>query len=667
MKKKPKLKNNLDRKISKNIDLKEFIKRPVATKDKIKKYEEELRHEYREDQIEENLNTIYKDRQGRLIDVSRLNEKKKKSWFVRFFRFIFFLVILFSVALGAYWYFLQYNTNSESINLEVSAPDTVIAGEEFDYKIKYSNPSKVAILDLNIEVVYPENFIFLNSSKVSEERNSVWKIDYLAAGQKGEIIIKGKILAKTGSPNTIKVSMTYMPENFSSFFKKDISRTSLIDNIGFTYNLDYDNIALVAKEQKAELSFNFLPENNLDALDLVFLLPDNIEVLLPDDNELKDGLAVESATSSLLLDSQERYTWHLSNLGKEALEQKLNFNFIVNDKISETQSFTIQFYTRENDNSYLLSEKIVELKVMKSDLNLSLLVNGSKEGEAVNFGENLNYSVNFSNQGELSLEDVTIMVVIAGDFLNWSEIKDENNGEYNKNSLAWSKEHVKQLAEIAPGDEGSIDFTIPINDFSVDQIDKNFEIKSYAQFNFKSDEDIDLVNDNQSNTIINTLNSDLSFEEKILYFTEDNLPVGSGALPPKVGQTTKFRAYWQIENNLHKLNRLRVELKLPSYIEFENLVSVDKGFLNYDKKNNLISWDLEEMSTAEYLLEAQFYLSITPTLDDVDKILVISPGASLTAIDSQTSQLITKKSEATTSKLEEDEIANLSSDGRIVN
>jgi hypothetical protein len=259
------------------------------------------------------------------------------------------------------------------------------------------------------------------------------------------------------------------------------------------------------------------------------------------------------------------------------------------------------------------------------------------------------------------------MVVIDGDFLNWSEINDENGGEYNNNSIAWSKEHIEKLSEIAPGDEGTINFSLPISNFNLDDLDKSLEIKSYAQFNFKSDEDLDLGSDNQSNTVLNLINSDLEFEEKVLYFTEDNLPVGSGPLPPKVDQTTKFKAYWQISNNVHNLSQLRTELKLPSYIEFDQTVSVDKGFLNYDKQNRLVSWDIEEINTSDYLLEAQFYLSLKPVSDDVDKILVISPGASLSALDNVTNDKITKKSEATTSKLEEDEIANLSSDGRVVN
>ncbi len=666
MHRKPKLKNKISNKLKENSEFKEFVRRKVSSKDEIKKYEDDVRHEYREDQIEENLNTIYKDRKGHLIDVSRLNEKKKKSWFARLFRTLFFLIIFAILALGAYWYFFQYNTNSEVLNFSIIAPETVITGEEFNYKIEYSNLSRVGIKNLNLEVIYPENFIFLTSSMISKERNSVWEIPYLPAGEKGEIIITGKILAKTGSPNTIKLSMTYMPENFSSNFKKDISSTILVENLGFSVNVDYVNTALVAKEEKISLSFTVNSENYVDSLDLVFILPDNIEVSIPK-NENNSNDDIQSASSSLSFSSQKRHTWNIEGLGQEDVLQDLSFNFLVKDKISETQDFTLQFYARENDTSYLLAEELVNLKIMKSDLNLSLLVNDSKNGEAVNFGEDLNYSVFFSNQGEISLEDVTVMVVIDGDFLNWSEINDENGGEYNNNSIAWSKEHIEKLSEIAPGDEGTINFSLPISNFNLDDLDKSLEIKSYAQFNFKSDEDLDLGSDNQSNTVLNLINSDLEFEEKVLYFTEDNLPVGSGPLPPKVDQTTKFKAYWQISNNVHNLSQLRTELKLPSYIEFDQTVSVDKGFLNYDKQNRLVSWDIEEINTSDYLLEAQFYLSLKPVSDDVDKILVISPGASLSALDNVTNDKITKKSEATTSKLEEDEIANLSSDGRVVN
>jgi hypothetical protein len=50
----------------------------------------------------------------------------------------------------------------------------------------------------------------------------------------------------------------------------------------------------------------------------------------------------------------------------------------------------------------------------------------------------------------------------------------------------------------------------------------------------------------------------------------------------------------------------------------------------------------------------------------VDKILILSPGAKIRATDRVTSDTLNIKLDATTTKLEDDDIANLSSDGRIV-
>ncbi|MCF7820658.1 MAG: DUF11 domain-containing protein [Candidatus Pacebacteria bacterium] len=648
---------------TKSSSFKDFIKRPVASKDEIKKFEDNVKHEYREEQIEENLNTIYKDKKGRLIDVSRLNIKGKKSWWQKLMRLFFILLFLAGLAFGAYWYFFQYNFESQTLQFSVDAPESVVAGQEFVYTIKYANPSNIDLNNLNIEVVYPENFVFLDSSKPSKERNALWEIPMLKAGETGQIAVKGKIFARVGSPNTIKLSASYMPENFSSYFKEEIFATTLIDSLGFALELDYANTALVGKEQEAKLEFSLEEERYLNNLDLVFSLPENIEVTEPENIEPEEG---EKASSTLVISSKERYTWHLEGLGQENIEQALTFNYLVKDKLSDEQSFVLSLYHRENNQNYLLFEKSIDLKVMKSDLNLTLIVNGSKSGEPVNFGEELNYLVAFDNQGELAIEDVTVMVVIDSNLLDWEELKDENEGEYNNNTIAWSKEHIPALAEISPGQEGVINFSLPIKDFELEDLDKSLEVESYAQFSFKSEEE-DISLDNRSNTVVNLLNSDLKLEEKVLYFTEDNLPVGSGPLPPKVNQTTKFRGYWQISNNVHDLGQVRVELKLPTYINFEEAISATKGLLKYDDQSRVLSWEIETVKKSDYLLEAEFYLTLTPTADDYDKILVISPGASLSALDLVTEEVITKKSEATTTKLEEDEIANLSSDGRVEN
>ena len=50
----------------------------------------------------------------------------------------------------------------------------------------------------------------------------------------------------------------------------------------------------------------------------------------------------------------------------------------------------------------------------------------------------------------------------------------------------------------------------------------------------------------KSNEIVVDINTGMVFKAEARYFNDDNIAVGSGPLPPKVGETTKYRIFWNI-------------------------------------------------------------------------------------------------------------------------
>ena len=63
--------------------------------------------------------------------------------------------------------------------------------------------------------------------------------------------------------------------------------------------------------------------------------------------------------------------------------------------------------------------------------------------------------------------------------------------------------------------------------------------------------------------------------------------------------------------------------------------------------------------------DAEFNISITPSEEDRNKIMVLSSGVKATAVDTKTEDAIEKITGPKTTKLEDDDIAGLSSDGRV--
>jgi hypothetical protein len=655
-------KDNNEKKIKvrteKKSGLSDFIKRPLPSNQELNDFEDTVKESGRNEEIEQNLSDIYKDKQGKMVDVSKLKIKAKKTWWFKLIRFIFIIALLFLLLYFAYLYFYESSLDSKNLDLRLNGPESVVAGEEFVYTVEVFNASDTEILDMQLDMNYADNLIFIDSSEDTTSANNSWDLGDLEPKERLQLDITAMIIGKSASPNLSQAILTYVPGNFSSQFQETVDINTIVESQGFNVDFDYLNTALEGEIHEVSMLFAQEDENYINSFDLKIESPENIEILLP-----KEG---EGEESDLQIISNERNTYRISGFDKKYSAQELKFRYRVNEKINDEETLKFTFMQTVNNQQYVFLTKDVDLKIMKSDLNLSLMINGSKNGEPVDFGENLTYTLNYQNKGEVAIEDLTIMLVVDSDLVDFENIEDENNGVKGANTIAWSKEKIPALAEIQPEEEGSVNIILPVKEFDETYIGQDLEITSYAQFSMKENEEFDDNQDNRSNEIINELNSDLSLEETILYFNEENIPVGSGPLPPEVNETTSFRVYWQINNNLHNLEDLVVELELPEHIEYEGVKSIDTGKLNYDYDTREIIWDIEYLSTTQHNVVAEFEISIEPSGDDENKILIISPGASASAIDTVTEDTLNVKSEATTTKLEEDEIANLSSNGRIV-
>lgn len=646
--------------------LSEFIERPLPSDSEVNQFEAKIDEKLKNSgsqPAEDELLEIYEDSQGNIIDVKKITIKRGRGIFAKFFRTVFWLIILGGIAYGAYFYYNKFQSQRANLlELTTTVPAEIKSGDELLYVIDYKNLTNGAIKNIKLEVSYPENFIFIDSLPAPIMNKNTWEISNLDPKSSGTIKIKGRIINKEGQDNLFIAKANYYLDKFSTEFKRESAAVVKIKGLGFNVDFSYASTALVGEDNEINLSFsNFtaVPEK----VNLVFNFPPNME--------LSGGKATNSglATSSESVISWEKIadnTWRLSNFKAEAGTQNLLVKYKIKEKTEDQQKIVLRLEEQaENGQYYTFVEKEVLLDVVKSSLNLTLAINGDKGGRAINFGDTLNYSLNYSNKGDSPMKDVVIMAALDSDFLNWDTLRDRNNGQRKKGLITWTKAEIPNLKELPAGGEGSINFSINVVDFKESDLGKNFQIKSYAQFSIGNIEELKEGSDNKSNEIINRINSDLNFKEQIRYFDEDNVPVGDGPLPPSVGQKTSLKVYWSLTNNLHELNNLQAEYLLPSYVTFDERVKTSVGSLNYDSSNHKILWQVGRLPLTVGSASAEFNIAITPNESDRNKIMVLSDGINISALDTETQEIISQKGRAQTTKLEDDDIASLNNDGRV--
>jgi uncharacterized repeat protein (TIGR01451 family) len=605
-----------------------------------------------------------------MVDVKKMKVRHRQLLIIRLFRDLLIFAILAGAAYFSYSYFFDRSNDSNSLEFNITAPDKVLAGEEFSYKVEYHNPSKFVLTQARLEMQYPENFVVTGSSVSPQSGNYGWDLPNIDSGATVTITITGKLINKPDSVNVISGRLSYVPLNYSSVYKKEASASSVVSGPGFQVDLEYNNTAFINQDNAMNLIFSDVKNNDLGDFYLSFSLPDETNVSVASSSSSSDtASSTETASSSDLTAQKISITnaggvsWLINGLSQDLGRQEVPLSYKIGSMIDNPE-ISVQLEKRMPDGkTYIFWEKTFKPELVKSDLNLTLFLNGAKNDNAINFGDTLNYTLSYSNKGDNTFKDVVVMAALDGDFINFSSLNMEKKGEMRGTSIIWTKNEIPELAEIKPGQEGEINFSLNVLPFKEGDLGKKMTVTSYAQYGVN--DQTASGNDNKSNTIISKINSDLSLSEQIRYFNDDNQPVGSGPLPPKVAEKTGFKVYWIIKNNLHELNDTRVTYTLPSNVNWDEKSNTNVGNVSYDTVSRQVTWEIGRLPVSVYQADAEFGISITPVDDDRNKILVLSTGSTISATDTETNNIITKKTGAKTTKLEDDDIAGMSNSGRV--
>jgi hypothetical protein len=653
-------KKTIEARENKRSSLSEFIERPLPSPAEVAAFDKKVKQNSRPesgDEISDELLEIYEDANGNIIDVKKINIKKRHL-FWPVLRTILFLALIAGVLYGAYYYFIKNpRSRADLLDITIEAPKNIVAGEEFFYNLNYRNLASTNLQNIKIEITYPENFIYIDSLPNPLQNKNTWEIANLDKGGAGTIKIKGKLINKDGSDNLLLVNARYYLAGFSTEFQKETSALTSIKGLGFNADFNFASTALIGDENEIAVVFNNY-KTAPTAVSLVAAVPSNMAIV--------DIIGAKDDAKALAAEKITDDTWEITGFDQTQISQELKVKYRVAEKTADKQTITLRFEQKaENDQSYTFLEKAVELEIIKSNLNLGLSINSNKGDQPVNFEDTLNYNLTYSNEGDAPMKDLVLMAVIDGNFVDWSTLKDKYHGSRKNNVITWTKNEIPELKELAPQAVGQIDFSIKVIPFRQSDLGQNFQLTSYVQFSIGNSEELKEGSDNKSNTIVTKINSNLSFKEEIRYFDTDNVPVGAGPLPPRVGEKTSLKVYWSLRNDLHELNDLRVEYNLPSGVAFNNNAKTSVGDINYDSESNKIIWNIGRLPLSVYQAAAELNIAITPGEDDRNKIMVISNGSTAQAIDNETQATIFRGTNPQTTKLDDDDIAGLSSDGRV--
>ncbi len=590
------------------------------------------------------LKAIY-SRNGKMPDLSKL-DKKNNSRLTRFLiYFIIIAVFLSAVAWAGFLFFEPWSSrSSQSLEISIEGPDQVESGSEVEFSIKYKNNGRVPLAALEIQLNLPDTLKDLTKNPKPTQGDNTWTIGSLRPGSDGSIDFSGTIFGDVPSTSTIQAIITYRPANFNADFQ-DIETKEF-------------EIKTTVFEGKIEGPDKTVPGEKVE---YTFMLKNNGKLTQ------KNILAYIKPPSTFLIEEsvpkleEDQLFWEISTINPgETMELKVEGSYAAEAIGPQEVGFSSVYKSDDGIELIQIDDKI-ETEVLGGNLALQLIANGSATDQAVDPGDTLRASINFSNAGEEEIGDVSLALKIeTPDGLDapivWEEANlADGNFDPTTGEITWDYLVLPELALLEPGDEGVIDINLPIMEGLEEHVADKLTLTLVSS--------LETIGEVESSRTLSTspinimINSDFRLVAEARYFDDDGTPLGTGPIPPTVDETTTYRIIWKITNSIHELEKIEVTTTLPIDTTWTGRTATDIGELSFDPESRIVRWYVDSLPVSINEISSTFEIGVTPEESDVGTFMKITNTVSGSADDLSTNSELSSSLERLTSELPNDEYA----------
>lgn len=562
---------------------------------------------------------------------------------------IIVIIVLIFVAANLIKGWLSVSFSKDKVGLEITAPGEISSGEEIEFSVFYQNDNQLTLEDAKLVIDYPQDAYSLEGNELTQE---TLELNSILPKTKGVKNFKIRLAGEKGNVRTLAIKLNYQPENTSSRFENFTS---------FKMNITAALVGIyLAAPQKAisgeEISYNLDYINNSDQ--------DFSDLKIELDYPL--GFTFKTADPE---PTEENNIWQLEQL-KQDERGTIRISGILEGTEEENKTLKASISKAENDRFLKYSQTSSITQIASSPLLISLFLNkkeqeeGSPAGESISSGEKLNYKIEFKNNADVALSQLSLKAYFQGEMLDFKTLKLKERGFFDSlnNVIIWGAAGINSLALLPPGQSGEVGFSLSLKkDFSIENFDdKNFQISVRVEIEtFNVPPQFNLEKLKIEKILSSKINTHVVLQAKGYYNETSSSIKNSGPIPPKANQTTTYTIHWQITNASNDLKDIEVTAVLPVGIEWQDAYIIPENTgLEYNGRTKEMVWKIDKLPAATGFLipvyEAVFQIAITPSITQVGTTPVLSDESSLKGTDVFTKEMLESFSSAIPAYLPDD-------------
>lgn len=578
-------------------------------------------------------------------DMSHLTKSKRHfPWGV----VVGIVALLAVVSVAGFFFFNQAkrfgNTN---VQLNFKPIAAVVSGSTMTFTVEYQNLEPVDLVNAELAIEYPEGFTFVSSEPAATSQyNNSFTIGTIKTGQAGKVTVVGSLIGAVGVTRDFGATMTYRPANFNSDFQQHATAQANITSSILSLKLSGPTELAPGASGTWTATYTNTSDRDLNDVQITATYP--------------DGFTITTVAPTA---QEQSAVWKFNSVKKGA-SGAISMTGMVNGAVGDTLPLKISAgrlsATKTVD---LQDEQTLLIILVKTGVTTTVAVNGSTDPIVVDPGETLNYSVRVVNTSDVELSNATLTISLAGTALDIKKLVNDSKGVLKGSTLSWSKDQLAALGSLKPGQLVTVSFAVGTKSVLTVATDADQDPNITAKVDVAAPgllTNTNTASSSQPSTIVVTkVATVLNLKVEARYYDAEGKNLGSGPLPPKVGQTTTYRVIWTMTNTTSDATTLVVSARLPNTTLWtgKNL-SRDAGDLIFDPDSRTVRWTLNTVPSGTggrlAALTAQFDLSITPTSDQVGSVPILIETATATAVDSYTAKALTSAAATLTTDLPND-------------
>jgi uncharacterized repeat protein (TIGR01451 family) len=572
------------------------------------------------------------------------------SFFKRHGLIFFTIGIFLLIALAGVVYYLLLPPATPNVVITFSTPDAIVIGEPFPLIVTVSNKSNSVLQGANLNVSLPKGFSFVGHApgeQVATEPIGTLSSETINPPQSIEVVADPTVAATS---QTIGATLTYQTASTGATSFENGANTSVIVGSQLALTVSYNAPSGIFSGQNFAIAVNYQNDTTgtLDGVQLAMQYP-------PAYHFVSSSATPPTGAGDNL--------WDLGTIPANATGTLMITGNIVGPAQAQYQ-LTGTIGATFSGQNYPASVSSASFVVTPSPLSLAIALNNSSTYVA-RLGDNLNYTLTYTNNSNVAFQNVNITATLVGSMYDFSSLKTSGSFNSQSNTITWYAADVPALASLAPGQSGTLDFTINTRSAFPIKLpsDKDYALHVTAQATSPTIPPNTVGTDTTS---ITALTSEVGGEVALTsdgYHKETTPGVANtGPYPPKVDQPTQYTIHWDITNYSTDAENVTVSAYLQSGSTFTGTATstglASTSVPTYNAGTGQVTWIIPFIPATTGVIsppvQAVFQITNTPAVNQIGQAVPLLGPATLTATDVYTSSTVQATAPPVTTQLPDD-------------